>query len=286
MKRWYLLLATSLFAGYAFAAASPINQYKIEKRPIAAEPAPQNYTISESDATTVSKPPFSFYTELNPAKPKSLYSIPPFPYTSQLPKIGKWMIAVDTEKKPVAYVPAHWIDDLSASGQYIIEPINYIFVVYKNNENDAIKTLEQSLVQSGFTSKWSGAKYHSDNYHAIIGTQRVPQLKREDGVFFTFSNENWLRQNDHLRVMGPYKTTINNQTAFIFVSSASEESVWDQKLYAGHFFVSFAHARSNLADALIENGHPTYDVLSDNIVDTAKESTEDHDGKLFVTVFK
>lgn len=286
MKKWYtLVLVSSLFVGQAFAAASPVNQYKTEKRPAAPEPTPQQYTISVTDAATVTKPPFSYYTQFNPSKPKE-YSIPLFDDANQLPKIGKWMIAIETGQKTVTYVPAHWLDDLSANGQYIIEPINYIFVVYKNNADDAIKTLDQALVKSGFNTKWSGAKYHSDNYHAVIGNETTSQLKRKDGIFLTFSNNFWLHQNDHLRVMGPYKTVINNQPAFIFVSSVSEESVWDEKLYAGHFFVSFAHARNNLATALIETGYPTYYVLSNNILNTAKESTEDHDGKLFVTVFK
>lgn len=285
MKKWYaLILTTGFIISHAFAAIPAVNQYITEKRPIAPEPTAQQYTISESDVTTVTQPAFGYYTQLNTANPKELFSIPPFPHTNQLPKIGKWMIAVEARKKTVTYVPAHWLNYPSAEGKYIIEPINYIFIVHEPNAAAANKRIQQTLVASGFNDTWSGEKYHSDNYHAFIGDQRVSQLKRADGVFLTFSNSFWENQNDHLRVLGPYKTTLNNQTVFMYVTSVSEESVWDNKPYAGHYYVSFTHARSNLAQALIKHGHATYYVISNNILNTAKETTEDHDGKLFLTI--
>jgi hypothetical protein len=268
-----------------FAAVPPINNYKIEKRPIAVEPQPQDYSISENDQTVVIKPPFSFYTQLNPAAPNELFSIPPYKDAGQLPKIGKWMVAIETGVKNITYVPSHWLDDQSAKGQYIIEPINYIFVVFNKDENAAIKFLTKALINAGFTTKWSGPEYHTDNYHAYIGGKRVSQLKRNDGVFITFSDNHWLKQNDHFRVMGPYKTVINGKQAFLFVSSVSEETAWDQELNAGHFYVSFVHSRDNLAQALIKKGFPTFYVVSDNVLNTPKESTEDHDGKIFVSLF-
>lgn len=271
----------------AWAAIPAVNQYKIEKRPIAPEPTADQYTISAQDQTKVKKPPFSFFTQLNTVKPDDIYTIPPYPYTNQLPKIGKWSVAVETGQKQVIYVPAHWLDELSAQGQYIIEPINYIFIVKTADKNAAIKTLTNAFVNAGFTTKWSGAAYHSDNYHAYVNDTLLSQTKRKDGVFITFSNNTWLHENDHFRLLGAYKTVINNKPAYIFLASVSEESAWDnsKEIYAGHYYISFTHARDNLANGLIKQGFPTYYVLANNILNTDKEFTEDHDGKMFVTVF-
>lgn len=69
-KTLSVIFVTSLCFGVAFAAIPPVNQYKIEKRPIAVEPIPAQYSISESDAAVVGKPPFVFYTQLNRTAPK------------------------------------------------------------------------------------------------------------------------------------------------------------------------------------------------------------------------
>lgn len=290
MKSWLstglVVIAMMSFSWIALSAVPSVNQYMIEKRPTAKEPAPNQYSVKATDTVKVKKPPFSHYTLRNALKPNAVYQIPPFEYTNQLPKIGKWMVAVSKYKGKTVYVPSHWLNMKNSSGKYVIEPINYLFVVYANNEKQAINSLKKALVKAGFNMKWSGDEYHSGNYHAYFGDTRVSQLKRKDGVFITFSNDTWLDQNDHFRVMGPYKTTINNKTAFIFASSVSEESVWDEKLNDGHFYVSFSNARQNLAFGLIRSGNPTYYVVSNNILNTPNESTEDHDGRIFVTVFK
>ncbi len=52
----------------------------------------------------------------------------------------------------------------------------------------------------------------------------------------------------------------------------------------GHFFVSFAYARNNLAVGLIQSGVPCYYVGMNNVVQLAGETTEDHDGRVFVSV--
>lgn len=51
----------------------------------------------------------------------------------------------------------------------------------------------------------------------------------------------------------------------------------------GHLYVSFSHARNNLAVELIQNGYPTYFANAGNVVNNSSETTEDHDGKLFIT---
>lgn len=287
MTRLYTPLALfliSLLGTTAYAAIPAVNRYRIEKRPVASEPT--RYTIAATDKTTVTKPPFFYFTHLNLAKPKAVYIIPPYPNTDQLPKVGNWMLATVKNQSPPKYVPAHWLNDLSASGQYIIEPINYLFVVYRHSKRQAIKHIKRAFIRAGLTVRWSGEKYHSGNYHAYLGKRLLTQIKRRDGIFITFSDEHWLHQNDHFRLMGPYKMKVDHKTAFIFLASVSEESNWNQPLYAGHFFVSFGHARSNLATRLIQRGHATYYVLSNNILQTKHETTEDHDGKIFVTVFK
>ena len=121
------LIALSVLMVFSFTALADIpsvNQYRIEKRAVAAEPDPTQYPISTKESTHVKKPPFSYFTELNVLKPRALYIIPPYEYVNQLPSVGDWMLAIYKKNKKIAYVPAHWLDDKSATGQFIIEPIN------------------------------------------------------------------------------------------------------------------------------------------------------------------
>ncbi len=175
------------FTGLVFAAIPEVNQYKIEKRPVAIEPSPSQYSIS-ADVIKVQKPPFSYYTQLNRLKRNLVYRIPSFPYANHLPSIGKWMLTIAEGQKKLNYVLAHWLNYKSATGQYIIEPINYVFIVFGDDEQKAINHLKNNFVEAGFTTKWSGEKYHSGNYHVYINKQLMSQLKRADGVFITFSD--------------------------------------------------------------------------------------------------
>ena len=59
-KSLILTLATSLYFSAALATGSSVDQYRIEKRPVAPEPTPQQYSISEHDEMDVGKPPIDF----------------------------------------------------------------------------------------------------------------------------------------------------------------------------------------------------------------------------------
>ena len=278
-----IFLSAIFFVNPSFATTT-VNEYLIDSRPIAKEPSPQFYSILANAVSKPLKPYYNTFTLLQTHKSKDRFSIPPFPYTEELPSLGNWMVAVSNQNNQQYFVPAHWIDDLSADGRFIIEPINYLFVVYDKTKSGAIKKLQKSLEKTGFLSTWSGEKYHSGNYHAYINHELLSQLKNNRDVFLTFSNNFWLNQNDHFRVMGTFQTTINHENAYLFLSSVSEESNWDIKKNAGHYYVSFVNARNNLAHALIKNNFATYYVILNNFLNTKTETTEDHDGKVYVTV--
>jgi hypothetical protein len=313
-KIFTMFLVTSLLNCYflpALAAIPKANRYRIEQRAYALEPSMQRYNISAKDEGVVVKPATLYYTALNPLAPKALYTIPPYPNTYALPKIGKWMSHMLINSTPyyksklpprinqdkITYTPAHWINLKNPRGQYIIEVINYLFVVYADNNKQAIESLKQRLTTAGFSSKDS--KYHGGDYFAVIDGKLYKQLRNKSGKLLAFSNEPHQQQNDHLRVMGPEKIEINNQKAFLFVGSVSEESgaqplpskeyikkhinrIWHVNF--SHQFVSFDNARNNLAVALIQHGNPTYYVAASNVLNTTGLSTEDHDGKVFVSV--
>src|SRR5687768_333502 len=143
---WAFLI---FFSSAVCASVPDDNTYKVIRRSYAAEPVPQRFTISGHDQAFLVKPGISSYTQLNPLNPKAIYTIPPYPYVEFLPKLGKWMVvrsinsqptyllpenSVSLPKETTALVPAHWISLTNTRGQYIIEPINYVFIVYAKDK--------------------------------------------------------------------------------------------------------------------------------------------------------
>ena len=313
-----ILLVLSWLPHSTLATVPTINQYRVENRDYALEPDTHHFSISAFDKSLLAKPTFPVYTHLNPLDPEGLYTIPPYPETTSLPSIGKWMVITNVNAQPIynvqnkpkapsiSYSPAHWISLTNARGQYIIEPINYIFIVYAKNHHEAITLLNTACDKAGF--KGTASQNHSDGYRAFIGNSFISQLKNNNNQALTYSNGDYKYQNDHFRIFGEYTTTINGKQAYVFTASISEESgiesekakLSPQALQAdidkmkaqqpfgaytnyGHHFVSFAHAKNNLAVAMIKSSHPTYYATLGNTINTLGESTEDHDGNIFIT---
>lgn len=312
-----------LYSCALFAQIPAENSYKVSLRTYAVEPGPQKFTISGHDQAFLTKPAIVSYTQLNPLAPKAIYTIPPYPQAELLPKLGKWMTVMTLDSQPIyllsettrrqstarpLLVPAHWISLTNPRGQYIIEPINYVFIVYAGKGKQPQNLLQSALRKAGFTGTASGN--HSGGYSAYIGGQLLGQLTTPAGGALTYSNREFQFQNDHFRVFGAYRATINKKTAILFTASLSEESGLESSLARlppeklqlkldelknqnrhdelyknyGHHFVSFANARNNLAVGLIKAGYPTYYASMGNSVNTLGESTEDHDGNVYLTV--
>lgn len=321
----WLFLFLSFFFASALAAIPQENIYQVKLRSYAVEPELRRFTISGEDEAFLIKPTILNYTQLNPLDPEAIYTVPPYPQTEFLPKLGKWMTVMSYDSQPVYLlsasrtklssgkknvVPAHWVSLTNTQGQYIIEPINYVFVVYKSGQKQPVELLNSVLRKAGFSSSFG--KNHSSGYYAYIGDQLLSQLATPSGQALTYSNRDFRLQNDHFRIFGAYHLDINHQPAAIFVASISEESGYKSELANlpnealtkkiaemsqqnangeyyesyGHHFVSFANARNNLAVALIKAGYPTYYSSLGNVVNTLGESTEDHDGKVYVTVIR
>ncbi len=323
-KSYTCLIFLLLFSAQIFAAIPEANLYRVIKRNYANEPEPQGFTISAQDEAFLTKPNISTYTQLHPENPKAIYTLPPYPATEFLPKLGKWMTVMDFNGLPsylfseaaarsskTTLVPAHWISLKNTRGQYIIEPINYILIVY-DSQNKPLAKLNSIFHQIGFSGIAAPPQYHSAGYYAYIGGKRFPQLVTPEGKALTYSNGHFQLQNDHLRIFGLYQLKINKQAVAVFSVAISEESGLAAELAGlseeqlklklaemdqqningsyyknyGHHFVSFANARNNLALALIKAGCSTYYASLGNVVNTLGESTEDHDGNVYITVIK
>jgi|GEM_PF-5617064 len=325
MLKKYLGLILALFPLCSFAGIPSDNQYQVKKRYYATEPQAQKFTVSAQEAAYLVKPSVDTYTHFNPGNSKTLYTILPYPDTDYLPKIGKWMVIniinglpiyqypkgsklLEQARSSQELAPAHWVSLSNARGQYILEPINYVFVVYEKDPRLAADRLHALMQKINFSSVAS--EEHSSGYSAIIGEHLHSQLANNRGQGFTYSNNDFRFQNDHFRIFGAHPVTIKGQAAYLFTTSVSEESGYESDLARlsydqfkvkqaemnaqnphlsyteniGHHFVSFSNARNNLALALIQAGYPTYYATFGNVVNSLGESTEDHDGNVYVTV--
>ena len=302
----------------SFGATIPkVNKYNVTLRALAPEPSAAQFSISAEDQVKVSKPSYGYHTQLNLLDPTAIYSIPAYINASKLPKISKWMNFKLINNQPVyavpqalrtaknaklSYVPAHWLNVKSTDGKYIIEPINYAFLVYAKNTNDATTKLLSAIKKAHYKKETRQGFYSAYIAGNLFGQLRVA------GKPSVFGNGHWSRQRDHFRVFGPLKT-VGKKPAYLYIAAISEESGYISELASktipevrkyykkkgrsfmlhnlpGHFYVSFSHARNNLAVKLIQSGYPTYFLNAGNVVNTSTESTEDHDGKVFITEIK
>jgi hypothetical protein len=186
-----------------------------------------------------------------------------------LPPIGKWMLDATGS-------PAHWLGQLYL-GKNLWEPINVVVV---DGKASSLEEARQRLVQAASGAGYRVRMGHSSGYRALIGSQTYPQLPA--GWDDAFSDEVFELTNNHGRLFGPHQ----QGTSYIFVGAFSREQV-SLLHWPGHRYSSFNRARDDFAARL--------DLTSDYklagsveignaIVDDARLTTGDHDGKALLLV--
>ncbi len=179
-----------------------------------------------------------------------------------LPAIGLWML------DPKGGV-ANWLG-IRAAGKRVAEPINIVVVDEVSADAAAAKArLEKALKLSGFPERGG----HSGGYVALIGGLPSSEiLVRSKG---TFSDASFLRENDHGRIFGPYRSS----DGFVFTAAFSRER--PDTFRMRHVLVSFNVARTIIAEALASSG--LYRIvrflpLGNALFWSPSRTTWDHDG--------
>jgi len=179
-----------------------------------------------------------------------------------LPDIGLWML------DPKGMV-ANWLG-IRAAGKKVAEPINIVVVDEISTDAAAAKArLEKALRIGGFPERGG----HSGGYVALIGGLPSSEiLIRSKG---TFSDASFLRENDHGRIFGPYRST----EGFVFTAAFSRER--PDTFRMRHVLVSFNVARMIIAEALSSSGLyriERFVPLGNALFWSRSRTTWDHDG--------
>ena len=185
--------------------------------------------------------------------------------------IGKWMLT--------------WGDRIANGGgkkyqgRTLLEAVNVIIVdPNSSSPADAGNRLNQAMYRSGFGAQ----PLHSFGFRGRIDD--VTYGQRPKGWFLSYSNDFFLRPNDHGRVFGP--DPVQTDTGFVWSAAFSTEKLGFTGWIPGHVYVSSNRARDALATALVNSGQATFGgfVELDNMYNTATTTTGDHDGFAVVLV--
>ena len=182
---------------------------------------------------------------------------------SNLPEIGKWMLAPDGGA-------AHWLGEIY-EGKRLREPINVILVVESADDaDDATRRVLEASAAAGYPIRFG----HSTGYRGYIGGQLYGQLLQ--GLDDAFSNGPFEFSNNHGRIFGPHSVG----GAFVFVAAFSREEV-DPFRRPGHRYASFNAARDDFTQKL-DQATPFrvsgFVGLDNAIVNDPAVTTGDHDG--------
>lgn len=184
-------------------------------------------------------------------------------FPTNLPAIGKWMIAPDD-------APARWLNEVYY-GKKLREPVNVIFVDHMaKSAADATNRLLQALMAAGFPLRFG----HSHGYSALIAGVRHGQLVA--GKATAFSDEPFELNNNHGRIFGPYCSN----GVYLCTGAFSREKI-DPVAQVKHEFVSFNQARDALAQRLEWRTHfkrTGFIPLDNALLDHPALTTGDHDG--------
>lgn len=179
--------------------------------------------------------------------------------------IGQWMLQPDGQI-------ADWLGQ-PYEGKTMYEAINVIVVdPTSRTPQESVDRLQAAMAQAGFLSR----QIHSGGYQGIVdGTvySQQPTANLE-----AFSDAFFLLTNDHSRMFGPAPAA--HGTGYVWITSASRETLGVSDQAFTHVYVSFEDAREALRGALVDSGAGTDLGLTpmDNKVDTATITTGDHDG--------
>lgn len=187
----------------------------------------------------------------------------------EIGEVGKWMVTKTLEN-------ATWLS-YKVGGRTLREPVNVILLdkVAKTHE-EATSRLLSAMNAAGYGPK----NMHSDGYSGWIGGRLYPQ-QPATGKGEAFSDGPWYTTNNHGRMFGPAQ--VNG--GFVFTGAFSRE---DFRLLPrpGHFYNSFQAAREDLANRL--TAHTGFKragyVDMGSTIDSATETTADHDGRAVLLV--
>ncbi|MEH3129785.1 MAG: hypothetical protein PGN27_07480 [Mycolicibacterium neoaurum] len=185
--------------------------------------------------------------------------------------IGKWMLT-----------PAGQISDWGGKqhdGRTLLEAVNVIIVDPRSTTpGQAGRRLNQAMFASGFPAQ----PLHSFGFGGRIDD--VTYGQQPGGVLLSYSDDFFLRQNDHGRIFGP--DPVETATGFVWSGAFSIERVEFTGWLPGHAYVSSNQARDSLATALVKSGQATFGglVSLDNAYQSLTTTTGDHDGFAVVLV--
>ncbi|MGU3654463.1 hypothetical protein [Mycolicibacterium sp. A43C] len=185
--------------------------------------------------------------------------------------IGKWMLT-----------PAGQISDWGGKqldGRTLLEAVNVIIVDPRSTTpGQAGRRLNQAMFASGFPAQ----PLHSFGFQGRIDD--VTYGQQPGGVLLSYSDDFFLRQNDHGRIFGP--DPIETATGFVWSGAFSTERVEFTGWVPGHAYVSSNQARDSLATALVTSGQAKFGglVALGNAYQSLTSTTGDHDGFAVVLV--
>ncbi len=185
--------------------------------------------------------------------------------------IGKWMLT-----------PAGQISDWGGKqhdGRTLLEAVNVIIVDPRSTTpGQAGRRLNQAMFASGFPAQ----PLHSFGFQGRIDD--VTYGQQPGGVLVSYSDDFFLRENNHGRMFGP--DPIETATGFVWSGAFSTERVEFAGWVPGHSYVSSNQARDSLATALIRSGQATFGglVALENAYQSLTSTTGDHDGFAVVLV--
>ncbi|UQN06445.1 hypothetical protein [Deinococcus sp. QL22] len=182
--------------------------------------------------------------------------------------MGLWMITKDLKN-------ATWLGE-KYKGRTLREPVNVILIdKFAATPEAATARMLDSMNKAGYGPK----NGHSTGYSGYLNGRLYAQYPQGDGE--AFSDGNWWQSNNHGRMFGPVKTS----GGYVFIGAVSGE---DFRLFPnpGHPFNNFMIAREDFADKLTANtvfkkkGYIDFK----GKIDTATETTADHDGCAVILV--
>lgn len=183
--------------------------------------------------------------------------------------IGLWMVTKNLEN-------ASWLGE-KYQGRTLREPINVLLLDRgARTPEEATARLLAAMNSAGYGPK----NMHSDGYYGWIGGRLYAQ-QPVTGQGLAFSDGPWYKSNNHGRLFGPARVA----GGFVFTGALSREN-FRLLPKPGHPYSSFQAAREDLADQLTAktNFKRAGYVDLKNVLDTAMQTTADHDGRAVLLI--
>ena len=174
------------------------------------------------------------------------------------PEIGKWLLYPNLK-------PGNW-KGARYKGKKMREPINVIFKDEKSSSpEDGINSIINELYKAGYQIRWG----HFSGLYSLIDRKLYKQIPQK--FFCAFSDDSWLKRNNHGRLFGPHL----KDGTFYFTGAFSREKGFT------HGFISFNKGRDDLIAKFDDGGKYKFVkyVNLDNKIENEAISTADHDGK-------